>query len=43
MMGCPCISVYMKAVCEYTPRVHSRKIFSLYHRRPRRAVSEINL
>ena len=30
MMGCPCISVYMKAVCEYTPRVHSRKILSLY-------------
>ena len=29
MMGCPCISVYMKAVCEYTPRVHSRKILSL--------------
>ena len=30
MMGCPCISVYIKAVCEYTPRVHSRKILSLY-------------
>ena len=30
MMGCPCISVYTKAVCEYTTRVHSRKIFSLY-------------
>ena len=27
MMGCPCISVYMNAVYEYTPRVLSRKIF----------------
>ena len=30
MIGCPCISVYMKAVYEYTPRVHSRKILSLF-------------
>ena len=32
MMGCSCtsLSVYMKAVYEYTPRVHSRKILSLY-------------